>query len=299
MPLMIRLENYIVRAILLKSSVRIAKESINIYGYIVELVDNKGQTQQIPETVYSINKLDNEFFDANFLSVNKMFDRGSIGNFILILGTNSWNDDNPLPYKIINDEGKYFLDDIFNSVVKYLKKEHNIIVRDDNKCIAFFVIFQLLSNIFHNQRFNMLALGVSGSGKTFWGNTLPSLFTSAHSEVDGVNVSKNVFLGGTSNVKSINGTDVIAKGIIGTRDFIIADEASNAINKFQNGDINNIFYYLKLSSSDKQYISTRGTMNYDNRASVYLTGNLEHLAWTKIYKKKVIKKYKEINRYGL
>lgn len=286
----------------IKKGSRMVKIAKTIYGYNLERIAPDGTIHDVPQMVYSFEKLKEETFQANFLFYLKESTNGLINdNILFILGTDDFDIEETIPYNIIqrttNSDNKFFLADIFNSCLKYLQKEHDVIIQPKNQIIAYYVIFQLLMNLFHKQRTAFFMLGKSGTSKTFWSQILPRLFTPYFKSLDGVNVSKNVFLGGTSHKKSIFGTEQTVKGAVSNQDYVILEESSNSLDDFNfRRKINNCFYFIKVSSKAFLDVTTRGTSNYETRASLYLTGNLEHLSWTQTYQHRIARAYRELSK---
>jgi len=274
---------------------KIVETSRCLYGYNMETLENDNFKELTP-VVYSFEELKEDIIEAEIINATISTGSMKLNNFLLILSTNPFNRAK-LNKQIISKTNKYFLEDIYLSFKDYLKEHHNILVRDDNKIVAHVLIFTLLAKIFHNKRFYSYIIGESGSGKTYWSKILPRLFTGLNITVNGSHVSKNIFLGGTSAKKSVFNTTMIQRGVVGTHDLVIAEEASNALNAYSdsgNNKVDNLFSMIKLSYEELVPITTQGTSEYPSRAVLFLTGNFEQLSTTKDYLSLVSARYKTL-----
>jgi hypothetical protein len=121
-----------------------------------------------------------------------------------------------------------------------------------------------------------------------------------HVTLNGASVSKNRFLGGSGTTSTLSGNR-FQKGVIGTHDFVICEESSNALNNFTgqySERTTNLFSMIKIVSEDKVPITTQDTQEYEAIASIYVDGNIEQINSTRDYIKKVAIAYKKNNGEG-
>lgn len=267
------------------------KDLTTAYIYMAQSENN----DDIPITVYSLVPLNNRV-EVNYVFVSKKSVADE--NIIIVFSVNGKTQERT-GYDIIEQrhhiEGRFFLEDIFEDLKLYLKKEHGIIFDNSNKFVSYITILTALIKTFHRRKLYSFVIGYSGSGKSFNYKILAPLFTGRTTVVDGGSVSKNIILGGTSSRKNINGSSMIVKGVAGTQDLVLCDESTNKLNeflKFPRSD--NLFSMIKTASGDKVPKTTQGTYEYDSVASFMIAGNLEQLYSREMYLHKVMKKFKQL-----
>lgn len=266
------------------------KESVILYSYDGKDILND-KTEDI--RIYSLVEIDKEKIKCNGIYVVENKDE-----YLLITSIETDESDiKTLDENILlkDDKSRHFLDDIFKSLKKYLLKEHNIIMTNQNKYVGEVIIFILLNKIFYDMRMNAFIVGTSGSGKSFWSNYVIPMFTFNYKIISGNDVTRNRFLGGRSNVISSFKNSVFQIGLVGTQDIIFCEESTEPLNRFF--DVNNVnkesnlFSMLKVASS--QYdVGIQGSKDIVPKASVIMVGNLEQLNHVQKYKSLVAKKYR-------
>ncbi len=202
----------------------------------------------------------------------------------------------PFDQKILlkSDKSRHFLDDIYNSLHKYLLKEHNVVVTNQNKIVGEIIIFVLLNKLFYDIKMNAMIIGSSGAGKSFWSQYIIPMLTFNYKVISGSDVTRNRFLGGRSNMVSAFKNSAFQIGFVGTQDLIFCEESTEPLNKFfePNVDKNsNIFSMLKIASANYD-VGIQGSKSVTPKASCVLIGNLEQLSHIQKYKEMVAKKYR-------
>ena len=207
---------------------------------------------------------------------------------------------------LVRDEKNFtFLNDIYVSFQRYFKKYHNIEITRQNKYIGELYIFIALSNIFYSQIFRALIIGSSGSGKSWLTNLIFPMLTMKAKTLIGTSVTKNSFMGGRSNVKSVTGNDLFKPGYVATQDVIVLEEATNALtqfslsmsgsNKFPIDLKDNVFSMIKAANSGKNGmydVGIQGSKSCKERSSVIVLGNVEQLQSYGEYTRACRRKYK-------
>jgi hypothetical protein len=271
----------------------IVNKTVNIYGYSVEIEKEDGRYEELDEIFWFLEEQDNAIIDCEFLRYAQQ-SGGTMKNRMFIVISKNRNFENKrLQREIIcTSKSRDFLEDIYQSLKRYLKEEHEIMLRDDNKIISLFMIFQCCAMLL-GKKFYFMVLGKTGSGKTFLSNIFPPLFTGMFVEVNGAQATKNRVIGGTGVKSSPFSSNVFQKGVVGTHDYVVFEEISNSFDTFGGDKTNNVFSMLKLTYNGRVPITSQGTRTYETTASLFLNGNIEQLNTVKEYIKKLKKKYRK------
>jgi hypothetical protein len=122
----------------LSSSKGILNKGISLFGYILEIEKEPGVFKELTEIFYFTEKLNASMIDAQFIRYSGMSKQTKGNRIFIVLSYKNENINSVVPYDIITtDANKHnFIEDIYESIKKYNKKEHNIIIRDDNKIIS-------------------------------------------------------------------------------------------------------------------------------------------------------------------
>jgi len=266
-----------------------------LYGYTAQLHENDNEEEE-QILILSFEKLEKDLFKCNYVHVHDKVPH------LLILGVEYIDDTtNPLTGKILeqNPERKFFIDDIYESIKTYYKKYHDYEITNQNKVVAWFIIMQMMTNLFLGHRYHGMYIGKSGSGKTFFGTVLVPLFTFNHKTVLGTTVTRNRFLGGKSNVVSEVYNTYYQAGFVHTRDILVIDEATEKLDQYfsdKTRTTDNIFTMMKAVNQNID-IGIQGSFEGIPKASIVLFGNLEQLKTIRDeYTKSVRRKYKNLSK---
>lgn len=281
-----------------KLTTKSAEKSITLKGYMAETQNDEGNWIESENLFYSMVPLENTIQEVELIqhcTVNGSAINSS--SFYIILSVNQTLFTQKLDKEVFGEiKGKTFLDQIQNGLVEYCREHHGMNVRSDNRYIGQINLFLMLANKIHNRKFYAFIVGTSGSGKTFWSELLTQLLPLTSTTFNGAQVTKNRFMGGDGSVKSISGTSTFQKGIVGTHDFIVGEEATNALDMFHITGGNktaNLFSMIKITSGEFVPITSQGTAMYPSKASLILLGNIEQLQNHTTYLKKVVNMVKK------
>jgi len=274
------------------------KESVPLYYYTGK--DNKKNIEDNEDNtinIYSLIPITKELVKANVI---KLYNSDTKSYDVLILAMKEEEYMNKLeePILIKDKKNGMFLLDIYESVKKYYKEQHDIIITDQNKYIGLIYINQLLNKIFFDIRHHSMVIGGSGTGKTYFSKYFIPLFTFKYKNVLGSNITRNKFLGGQSSMRSIADRSLFEPGYVATQDVIFAEESTSSLEKYHlaqtgsGGVLNNLFDMLK--NIDNPFdVGIQGSRTVIPKAIVMLVGNTEQLVThTENYKKAVRNRYK-------
>lgn len=273
----------------IKTTKGILNKSVYIYGYAVEIEKENGEFEEVNDIFWFLEEQNNSVVDCNFIRYSQQTNSKDMKIF-LVLASNSDNKEKRVDGEIITNSKKHnFLEDIFHCIKKYCRKEHGIIIRDDNKIVSLITIFQCMSQILGKPLYFMV-LGKSGSGKSFITRLIPPLFLGRYTVVNGPQVTKNRILGGTGTKVSAFSSNVFQKGVVAL-DFVSVEEIGTSFDDFSNNKTSNIFTMLKMTYNGKVPISSQGTIEYDATAAISLSGNYKQSVAYNEYLKAIIKEY--------
>ena len=245
-------------------------------------------THNVFETNFVLNTSDTK--TTSFILLNKYVNKNEkkLKNSILLFDR-----------KVKGSEGtQCWIDDIFHSIQTYYKQVHNINITDQNKMVGLITTFCGVCNLYFNEMFHAFILGLSGSGKTFHAKHILPLLTVNHIYSSGLNVTRNAFIGGKSNMKSSFQNSMFSAGFVATQNVVVLDEASDVLDLYHNDvqqqNKNNIFAMMKLLDG-KINIGIQGSQDIYPKASIILFGNVEQLHYLKEYKRELYKQYKKFS----
>jgi hypothetical protein len=173
-------------------------------------------------------------------------------------------------------------------------------ISNNNKIVGLIMIIQNICKLYLGHRYLSLILGTSGSGKTFFSQTISPMFSQNIKNVMGSSVTMSRFLGGRSNNMTPFRTSLYSPGLIETKFSIVIDEVSEILDNIYNPKIpynDNLFSWIKMCSDDIIFDrAIQGSTDIKSNAILTLFGNLEQLKLLRDdYKKRVKSKYNMYN----
>jgi hypothetical protein len=247
-------------------------ETRKVYEYEIEF--NYDGDEKYTEIVYSLVEIKNIVFTGNFLYCHRGDHR-----FLVLL---NYKEEKlkELDYNIIQKpDGVLFLSDIFKSLQTYYLKEFNYVIKDDNKILALYMMLQHLQKVYFNFKTISIFLGESSSGKSFYTEILMPMFTNNITYAFCDDITRNRFLGGQSNLKSLSGNTIFVGGYIESSDFLVMEEAGSMLNTHRDKDSNKYNPIEHLRSFNKGYVpvSIQSGRDVQVNANVCFLGNLENI----------------------
>jgi len=265
-------------------------EMKKLYSAFVNIYDEKKNLLYEDCLVYSLEPLLYFWYEANIIITRK-----TTIEFAILLGKKELNNSKELTENIClkKKENFSFLTDLFDSLKHYYKNTFSISLYNQNRLIGELYLFITLSNIFFDKAFHALIIGQSSSGKTVFEKFILRLLTLHYVTVMGTNVTRNALIGGQSAMKALSKNTLFKAGYIATKNVVVAEESTNALDEFHNpirDQSNNLFSLLKLIDQEID-VGIQGSKPVEPKASMICIGNITQLSTVKEYKKKVNREY--------
>ena len=262
-----------------------AIENRKLFHY---LLTDKNDDSNKEITAYSLTEI-----TSNVIKCNCVFVNNDIEPFVLILGVDVTDEDDSFEGDFLLKNPKNFtmINDVYESIRKYYKKHHNVLIDNKNKVIWQIVILQMLCKKFFNNRVHSIILGKSGTGKTFPVDAILPLFTFNEKRVVGSSITRNKFLGGPQN-KNVS---TFVPGYASSQEAVFLDEVSSSIQSFSKAPDQHANPIAMIKDASKSFytVAIQGGDKVAGNATFILAGNLENMNEHVLeYKKKVRNNYK-------
>lgn len=238
--------------------------------------------------LFSLNRFNSSKVVCNLVPV---FDKNVSKNNYYVLGFQSVNPKKSLSEPILlKDEANYFfLNDIFESIKKYLKSNHREVVTNQNKVFALVMIFQYLSQRYLDTLYPALGIGKTRSGKSYFYHLLSTTLFLNSVKLDPT-IRRNQFIGGQSGF-SVNNNRLFIPGHVQSKDFIFIEEMAEKINSIHSNsnfakldvdnDLFNMFKRVYNFSDRLVNIGIQDSVDVKVNAVSFCTGNVESLTSVK------------------
>jgi len=267
----------------------------NYYIYLCTFIDDKGN--EIEYTYYSLTKIADTKIIANCVTCNFGATTNGSSKTLIIAYVRSDEDLVTLDSKLlIQNNSRTYLHDIFKSIKNYYKKYHKVDMNLKNRYIAFLLINILINNRYHQFVQNAAIFGSSGSGKSYFANLIPPMFTDKVGYYNGDTISRVGFIGGQDIVGN---TRIFRNGAISKDVISILEESARPLDKYhaETGIRGfNIYESIKTLNPDKAIdIGIQGSKPVKWNSSLIFIGNMAGLASTKNYLQLVRREFKKLS----